>query len=463
MIHPDEEKAALREKASVTAVSIGITVVLIVTKIVVGLLTGSLAILSYAADSLLDLVASIITFLSVRWSHKPPDTEHPYGHGRIESFSALLQIILLVLTSVLIVREALFRMGHADVVVHANIVAFGTTILSILVDAWRSSILQRTARKFRSPALEANAVNFRMDMLTSATVLIGLIGVRLNFTGADNYAAIAVAAMVFLAAMKLGWGVVETLMDRAPEEIVREVREIAAAIPGVLRCQSVRVRTSGSRVLVDMAIAISRTLSLEQAHQITHDAEERIRERFPLSDIVIHPDAVKTEEEGPVDHIRLIVQQMGLTAHDIQLEQLDKEWLAELHLEVPPAISMVEAHEMADAIEARVLREIPKLTAVGMHIEPIPDVIKAVNATEGSQSLKSGIAALAGQIPGIKGLREIEIRADGQKLHVWVRCLVSPEVPVEEAHLLSEKLESRIRTRYPKIRKILVRTEPAGN
>lgn len=267
---------------------------LIVMKLVVGILTNSLAILSDAAHSTLDLVGALITLFAVKVSDKPPDKAHNYGHAKIEGLSAMAEVFLLIGFCAFIFYSAIQRLTGPDVHVDVNIYAFGATILSIIIHGSRSFFLYRTAKKTCSQALEANALHFLSDMWSSIVVLIGLVAYRyFSYIHADTIAAILVAVSVLFMTIKLAKKVLSVLMDKAPLDIVSSIDKIVRSEKGVKKLLKLRVRTSGVTVFTDMIITVSPSLSVDQAHCLSDKIEKNIRSFYPNSDITIHIEPEK--------------------------------------------------------------------------------------------------------------------------------------------------------------------------
>src|SRR6267378_7779112 len=218
-------------KQRVALTSIAASGGLTIAKGVVGLATGSLAILSEAAHSLLDLAATIMTYFAVRVSGRPADAEHHYGHGKVESVTALAETALLFLLSGMVIWEAGHRLIAGEThAVAATAWAFGVIVVSIVVDFFRARALYRVASETSSEALEADALHFGSDMWSSAAVLVGLGVVALGFPWADSAAAIIVAVFICVAGWRLGRRTIETLTDTAPEGAAARISDIARAI-----------------------------------------------------------------------------------------------------------------------------------------------------------------------------------------------------------------------------------------
>ena len=271
---------------------------LVVMKIVVGIMTGSLGILAEAAHSALDLVAAVVTFFAVRFSAKPVDREHLYGHGKAENLSALFETLLLLLTCIWIVYEAVHRLVAHRIDVEVNVWAYLVMIISIMVDVSRSRMLYKVARKYDSQALEADALHFSTDIWSSTVVIVGLVCVSLSgivqgagfLRYADSVAAIAVAVIVVQVSLKLGVRTVNALLDSAPAGLSKKVIAAVERIPGVVNCHHVRLRSSGAQVFVDLHVLLDGNMPLKEAHRLTDVIESAIREIEPNADVVVHPE-----------------------------------------------------------------------------------------------------------------------------------------------------------------------------
>jgi len=292
------EKTAEREKQQAALSSVLAAIGLTAFKIVVGIMTGSLGILSEAAHSGLDLVAALVTFFAVRVSDKPADEQHRYGHGKIENFSALIETLLLLVTCAWIIYEATKRLFFEDVEVEVSIWAFLVMGTSIVIDYSRSRVLMRTARKYNSQALEADALHFSTDIWSSSVVIVGLFGVliseqvsQLEFLAkTDAVAALIVALIVIVVSYQLGRRSISALLDAAPDGLAENIERAVEAIPGVLDCHMVRVRTAGPQTFVDVHAVMDGTMPLEEAHQLTEQIEQAVQQIASEADVTVHSE-----------------------------------------------------------------------------------------------------------------------------------------------------------------------------
>ncbi len=287
-----------REKRKAAGSSVIAAVGLTTFKIIVGLTTGSLGILAEAAHSGLDLVAALMTWVAVRYSGKPADRGHPYGHGKVENLSALAETMLLVGTCVWIVHGAVNRLIQHKIEIEVTVWSFTVMVTSIVVDVSRSRMLYRTARKYHSQALEADALHFSTDIWSSAVVILGLFCVLLadrlraweGLRYADAIAAIIVAVIVVQVAVKLGMRTVAALLDSAPPGLEDRITKAVEALPGVHDCHQVRLRMSGPRLFVDIHVLVDGSQTLRAAHDLTEEIERTIERVAPGADITVHPE-----------------------------------------------------------------------------------------------------------------------------------------------------------------------------
>ena len=287
-----------REKQSAAMSSVIAAVGLTGFKIIVGFATGSLGILAEAAHSGLDLIAAMMTFLAVRISGKPADRNHLYGHGKVENLSGLFETLLLLVTCAWIIYEAIHRLSFHTIDLKVNLWSFTVMTTSIVVDVSRSRILYRTARKYNSQALEADALHFSTDIWSSAVVILGLFCVKLSewapdlalLRQADSVAAMMVGLIVVYVSIQLGIRTIQALLDVAPSGMEKKIKSAVEALPGVTDCHSVRLRYSGPQLFADIHILVDGNQTLKDAHNLTEEIERVIQKLVPNADVTVHPE-----------------------------------------------------------------------------------------------------------------------------------------------------------------------------
>jgi cation diffusion facilitator family transporter len=333
-----------RQAERVARISLLAALALAAVKLGAGLASHSLSLLSEAAHSGLDAAATLLTFLAVRIASRPPDADHQYGHGKAESLSALVQTLALLALAVFLTVQAVDRLTRGGPEIHATWYSFGVVVLSMAVDAQRSRMLRRAARRFRSPALEADALNFTADLLASAAVLVGLGLVRLGYPGADAIATLLIAAYVAIASLFMGRRSMDALMDRAPAGATERVEHAASSVEGVEEVRRVRLRATGGRLQADVVVAIPRTLPLESAHALTEEIEAAVRAMEPGADVVVHVEPLANE--------KLVSESViSIAARDPRVHQVHNVFAASrpdglhiaLHAKFPGAMSLAEA------------------------------------------------------------------------------------------------------------------------
>jgi len=276
------------EKTKVAVFSVLAAVFLTTFKFVVGLLTGSLGILSEALHSFLDFIAALITWFAVHISDKPADKDHNFGHGKIENLSALAETGLLFITCFWIIYEAVSRLMTGQTLIEVNFWSYAVVCTSIVVDFGRSRSLGKAAKKHKSQALEADALHFSTDIWSSAVVLVGLIFSNFGFHAADSFAAIVVALIVMWISYKLGRKTVFALIDGVSAETFAEVSSIIAGTHGVKRFHALRVRSAGPETFVEVNIHVSPELTIVQAHDISNALEKSLKRHLGKGMINVH-------------------------------------------------------------------------------------------------------------------------------------------------------------------------------
>jgi cation diffusion facilitator family transporter len=278
-------------KVRTAALSVLSNSALILLKVIAGTVTGSVAILTEAVHSSIDLIASIVAFISVRKAGEPADESHRYGHEKLENLAAAIEGILILVGSTVIAFEAIRRLIRGG---HLQNVGLGIAIvaLSVIVNLVVSTVIARTARRTESPALEGDAAHLRTDALTSSGVLVAL--VLVDVTGAewlDPAIALVVAASIVTTGVKLLLRSTRVLVDEAlPGDEVTAIREAIEEFAGrgVVGYHELRTRRAGSRRYVDLHVQFRRGTSLEDAHRTAHELEQRIASRLARTDVLIH-------------------------------------------------------------------------------------------------------------------------------------------------------------------------------
>ncbi len=291
---------SLQMKKRAALLSVASNSLLVMSKIVVGIMTGALSILSEAAHSGVDLLASLIAYYSVKQSGKPADLRHPYGHGKIENLSAAVEALLIVLTAIWIIWEAMHKLKLPGEV-QALDLGIAVMLASIVINVLVSRHLFKVARLTESQALEADALHLQADVWTSLGVLVGLTAIKITgFLWLDPMIAMLVALFIFKAGYEMTKSNVADLMDSGFCQKVAEALDAEIVKhPGVVDYLELRTRRGGKHKFVDVTLRFAPAVSLKDAHRISHEIENELQLSFTHLDMVIHLEPVdgqSTEE-----------------------------------------------------------------------------------------------------------------------------------------------------------------------
>jgi cation diffusion facilitator family transporter len=458
---------AQREKTWVAMTSVVAAVFLTVVKLIVGVITGSLGILSEAAHSALDLVAALVTYFAVRLSGKPADDEHTYGHGKIENLSALFETLLLLVTCVWIIYEALQRLFVKSVEIETSPWAFIIMAGSIVIDLSRSRALMRVAKKYDSQALEADALHFSTDVWSSSVVIVGLIFVWLAertgvawLVNADAIAALGVAGIVIYVSIELGMRTIRDLLDAVPSETRKAIRQ-AVMVPGVLAVPQVRVRKAGPDAFADVTLEVRHDTSLERAHQIADQVEFAVQEILPGADVVVHVEPQGNHVQGVPDIVRRTAAQHNLSIHSVRLFDLGESQRLEMHVEVSDSLSVEEAHSLVTGLEDALKLKLPGVDQVLTHIEPASSTLEGRRAAAADKKrVLEALDEIAQHVQVPCGFHDIEVRRVGSELFVAMHCHMEGETGLAQAHDLTQDVENALRSKLPELARVLIHIEP---
>lgn len=452
------------QKESVALSSVLASGALTLLKFIVGLSTGSMGILAEAAHSLLDLGAATLTFFAVRIGDKPADESHPYGHGKVESVSALIETGLLFLTSAWIIYEAVGRLISKTAVVEIAWYSFAVMIISILVDYSRSKALMKVAKKTQSQALEADALHFSSDILSSLVVIAGLLFVKLGLPGADALAAIGVSIFVLRVGYTLGKRTIDVLIDTAPSGISETIIGMVKKVDGVLGVAKIRVRPVGPSLFVDMTVDVSRKISLEAANNVILNINTHLKKSFPQIESTIHTKPKALNSETIAEQVKIIATNHELFVHDVVVQEIGSRRFVSFDVEVKREVTVGEAHKIITRLEEEIKREIDPEMTIQTHIEPLlPEKVigKEAGQEEITQMQKIITKALE-KIPLFQEVKLLKIQKNDGRYIVTLTAFCSAKTSLIEAHETAAKLEFLIRGEDQEIGKVIIHVEPIG-
>lgn len=432
-------------------------------KLIVGLSTRSLGILSEAAHSGLDLVAAFVTLLSVRVSDKPADAEHQYGHGKVENFSAFIETGLLLLTCIWIVWEAVLRLGgYRSPHIQPSLAAFGVLFASMAVDWWRSRALKKIARKYNSQALEADALHFSTDIFSSAVVALGLALVLAgnSWVKADAIAALVVSGVIVYVSSRLGRQTIDALLDAAPAGYRGRIVDAVLKINGVIEVERVRIRGAGNRYFADLTVGLTRNVTFQRSGQVVAEVEAAVRGILPEADVVVHSVPRETGHENIFDRIRAVAARNNFNVHDVSVQDLGGSLHVEQHLELDENLSLKQAHDLATSIEAEMRREVPEISTILTHIESEPATIESGEKVARNAALEQKLKPVVREFPEVLDMHDVEIKRVRDKVYMSCHCTMPDGLPLSRVHDIATAMEIRFKQVAPELFKVLIHPEP---
>src|SRR5215469_6687697 len=455
------------EKRAAAGNSLLAALVITGLKIGVGVTTGSLGILSEAAHSGLDLIASLLTYFSVGVSDKPADADHQYGHGKVENFSAFVETGLLLLTCAWIIYEAVLRLFFRHIEIEPSAAAFAVMLFSMGVDWWRSRSLGRIASKYDSQALEADALHFSTDIWSAGVVVLGLALVLVGrafhlawLNHADPVAALFVAGVVVSVSWRLARRTIDALLDAAPPGVRSQIYDAVSRIDGVLEVDRVRIRRAGNRYFADLAVGLARTVTFQRSGQLATAVTESVRRILPDADVTVQPLPRAQRTENIFDRIRAVATHMNLNVHDISVQDIAGRLHVEQHVELDERMTLKEAHDLVTELEADMRHELPEISEILTHIESEPATIETPEALVGDAELEHRLRAVAAQFAEILDVHDFIFKRVRGRLYLSCHCTLSDALSLARVHEIQTELEIRFKQDAPELFRVLIHPEP---
>ncbi len=441
-------------------VSIVAACVLIGVKLVAGIASGSLGLLSEAAHSGTDLIAALLTFVAVGVAGRPADPGHAYGHGKAEHLAALAEAAILVVLSLAISWQALLRLfgvGHGQV--DPRWYTLVVVAVVMVVDATRAIVSYRTGRRYGSAALQANALHFASDLAGSGAVMLGLIAARAGYHWADSAAALFVAFLVLVAAGRLMRLNVDVLMDRVPPEAQEAALAAIASLEPRVELRRLRMRQAGRRQFADVVIGVPPGAAVGQGHAAADAVEEAVHGALPESDVVVH---VEPQQDEAVLGERVLAAAQRVPRvreiHNLTVLRVGPVIEASLHLKLPGELPLEEAHAVASEVERAIVESVPEVDAVQTHLEPLAEAGEGRSVNEAGAD-RELVERIVRETTG-EGPRELRFLRTDRGLLAYLTLGLDASTSLAQAHARASDVEERIRRERPDIADVIVHTEP---
>jgi cation diffusion facilitator family transporter len=437
--------------------SVAAAVALMAIKLVSGLASSSLGLISEALHSGTDLVAALLTFFAIGVAVRPADTSHPYGHGKAEHLAALAEAGVLLLVSLAVGALAVARLaGWIEIETSTAWWVFASIVLVMAIDLTRTLASLRAARAYSSPALASNALHFGSDLAGTFAVLAGLIAVRAGWPAGDSVAALFVAFLVVTAAARLIRRNVDVLMDRAPADAVLAANAAIAELDPPVDVRRLRLRQAAGRTFTDVVIGVPPGEAVGQGHAVADRVEEAVHDALPGSDVVVHvePTAQESALRERVHDAALSVARVR-EIHNLSVLELPDGSHVSLHLKLPGDLSLEEAHAIAEEVEAAIVHGVPEIVAVQSHLEPLSEPAAGREADDDPGAIRELVVHATGSPP-----RELRFLHTDEGVVVLLTLALDPGVTLADAHATASAVEERIRAAMPDVTDVIVHTEP---
>jgi len=456
----DKRRVALQSMLAATAMTI--------LKLVAGIVSGSLGVLSDAAHSGLDLAGAALTFFSVSVSDKPADEDHTYGHGKFENLSSFGEAALMIVSCAWIIWEAMQRIVHNRIELHHSAWPVAVILTSIGVDFWRSRELRKVAERTGSPALATDAFHFASDIWASLAVLAGFglswLGMTFHIEWmrfADPFAAVIVSLMILRITARLTRETVSVLMDEIPAETRRRILHEVQQVEGVLAIEQARVRRSGPSYFADLTLAFPRRYTFEHTSELVRAATQAVHNVLPTADVVIHTVPRQARAESIFDRVRAVAARHNVSVHELSIQSLQGKLRVEQHVELDETLTLLAAHDFVTMLETEILRETPELDSILTHIESEPATIEPpIESLAEQLRLANAIREAATHFVEIVDVHEIIAGRAGDHVVVSCHCTMPDQLAMGHVHEVITALEDRFKLACPEVYRVTIHPEP---
>jgi cation diffusion facilitator family transporter len=448
-------------KSRVAAISIIASASMAAAKFIVGIAIGSIALISEALHSSVDLAATVVTWMVVQVSDKPADEEHHYGHGKMESLSALGVIAMLYVLAGGILVASYGRLRDGAVPPTLSVIPFAVLLIDIAVNLWRAMALHRTARATKSQALAADALHFASDVLGSIAVIAGLALSGLGYAWGDAAAAIGVALVISALGLRLARSTVETLLDRAPDGVAEKATAALKALPGIVDVERLRARMVGPTHFIDAIVQVPRTFPIDRVEAIKRQAQDAVSAALGDADLTFAAVPIARDNESVRERIMVIARNSGLAVHHVTVHDLGGKLTVSIDLEVDGEMALNAAHDIAHEFERNIREEFGEDVEVDTHIEPLePELPVGTDAApDRVETIKAALSGFAAD-GAIHDIHNVRVRDTDAGEIVNFHCRAASSMSVIKVHENVDEIERALRRAFPTVKRVISHAEP---
>ncbi len=415
-----------------------------VVELIFGLVSNSLALITDSIHALLDAVVTLVLLLAARWAIKPPDAEHTYGHGKIESLGGLIGGIAIFLIACFFIYESINRIQSPPPSVLPGLFAIIGGLYTIGIDFFRIIILRKSIKAIGGTTLKADFYHAIMDLGSTTVAIIGIILVTYGIYFGDFVAALILGGLLAILSIKLIYKTALDLTDVISPELVKNVREITNSTEGVVGTESVLMRKSGDTIFADITISLRGDTSFEKAHEISDSVEGNIKNQISNAKITIHfePNWKDVPLDGKIFEIAKNVKGVK-EVHNVNTNKTKGKTYCNLHVMVDRESNLLSAHKISEIIEEKIQKEIPEITHTTIHLEPFITVPKSINTEDVATEEK--IKKIIENYSDVKKVDRIVSLKFENIFKIDIDCSFDKELSIEKVHDLTSEIEHTIR------------------
>lgn len=413
-------------------------------ELLIGLYSNSLALITDSTHAVLDSVVTVILLVTAKWAAKPPDSQHTYGHGKIETMGSFIGGIVILVIACFFIFESISRMQEPRPTVLPGMMAIGAAAYTLCTDVTRITILGRTLKKTEGSSLRVDFYHAFMDLGSTLVALAGIVLVILGFYQGDFVAAMILGVLLAVLSLKLIYKYAMELTDAVPESMVKTVQEIVNNTEGVMKTESVQMRRSGSDIFAEVTISLKGTSSFEEAHKISANVEKNIRNTISNSKVTVHFEP--TWKDVPVDYIinNAASSVHGVAGiHNTSYSTTKDGIFISLHVMVDRNMSLEDAHVVSDEIEAQIKKSVDNVNHITIHLEPYVSIPKSVPVED--LTIEEQVANIIREYPSVKKIGRVITFQLQDIFKVDIDCSFDGKLTIEQVHDIVSEIEFKIK------------------
>jgi len=413
-------------------------------ELIFGLISNSLALITDSIHALLDSIVTIVLLLAARMAIKPPDAEHTYGHGKIESLGGLIGGIAIFLIACFFIYESIHRLQSPPPNILPGLFAIIAGFYTIGIDIFRLILLRRSIKKIGGATLKADFYHAFMDLGSTLVAIVGIALASYGMYYGDFVAALVLGVLLAILSVKLIYKTALDLTDIISPELVKKVREISTATQGVIDADPILMRRSGDTIFADVTISLRGDSSFDRAHKISSDVEKNIKNEISNASVTIHFEPNWKNVPLDVKILDLVKNVEGVKGvHNVSTHKTKGKTYSNLHVMVDREINLLSAHKISELVEQKIQESIPEIEHATIHLEPFVKIPENFNLED--KVTEEKIKIILEKYSEIKKIGRIISLNFENILKIDIDCSFEKELSIEKVHDLTSEIEHIIR------------------